>query len=233
MERSEERHRGLLGREGRRRRCERRAPRTWQKPASCLVAVQRGGVPRGGPGLVTSFHRPHTCSLRRFELSRSEARAAKAHVQMRARQEASRGTPWDSSPHTAGGRPETVGERVGEAGFGGWLPGSAATRDDAPGRGVFGAGGARGRQAGGGEVSLPVGLRLGGRLRKPASEGSCGEVGAWRSVSVFGYPRRPGPLDRPRRPEPRPRGQEQATSISVVSAACVALRYIVTENTFL
>jgi len=62
---------------------ERRAPRTWQKPASCLVAVQRGGVPRGGPGLVTSFHRPHTCSLRRFELSRSEARAAKAHVQMR------------------------------------------------------------------------------------------------------------------------------------------------------
>ena len=137
MERSGERHRGLLGREGRRRRCERRAPRTWQKPASCLVAIQRGGVPRGGPGLVTSFHRPHTCSLRRFELSRSEARAAKAHVQMRARQEASRGTPWDSSPPTAGGRPETVGERVGEAGFGGWLPGSAATRDDAPGGGCL------------------------------------------------------------------------------------------------
>ena len=139
---------------------ERRAPRTWQKPASCQVALQRGGVPRGGPGLVTSFHRPHTCSLRRFELSRSEARAAKAHVQMRAWQEASRGTPWDSSPPTAGGRPETVGERDGVAGFGGWLPGSAATRDDAPGVGVFGAGGARGRQAGGGEVSLPVGLRL-------------------------------------------------------------------------
>ena len=37
---------------------ERRAPRTWQKPASCLVAIQRGGVPRGGPGLVTSFHLP-------------------------------------------------------------------------------------------------------------------------------------------------------------------------------
>ena len=139
---------------------ERRAPRTWQKPASCQVALQRGGVPRGGPGLVTSFHRPHTCSLRRFELSRSEARAAKAHVQMRAWQEASRGTPWDSSPPTVGGRPETVGERVGEAGFGGWLPGSAATRDDAPGGGVFGAGVARGRQAGGGEVPLPVGLRL-------------------------------------------------------------------------
>ena len=86
---------------------------------------------------MTSFHRPHTCSLRRFELSRSEARAAKAHVQMRAWQEASRGTPWDSSPPTAGGRPETVGERVGEAGFGGWLPGSAATRDDAPGGGCL------------------------------------------------------------------------------------------------
>ena len=76
------------------RRCRgRRAPRTWLTPASCQVAVQRGGVPRGGPGLVTPFHRPHTCSLRRFELSRSEARAAKAHVQMRAWQEASRGTP--------------------------------------------------------------------------------------------------------------------------------------------
>ena len=178
---------------------ERRAPRTWQKPASCLVALQRGGVPRGGPGLVTSFHRPHTCSLRRFELSRSEARAAKAHVQMRARQEASRGTPWDSSPPTAGGRPETVGGRVGEAGFGGWLPGSAATRDDAPGGGVFGAGVARGRQAGDGEVPLPVGLRLGGRLRRPASEGSCVEVGAWRSVSEFSYPRRPGPMQPPQR----------------------------------
>ena len=162
MERSRERHRGLLSREGRRPRWRRRAPRTWLMPASCQVALQRGGVPRGGPGLVTSFHRPHTCSLRRFELSRSEARAAKAHVQMRAWQEASRGTPWDSSPPTAGGRPETVGGRVGEAGFGGWLPGSAATRGDAPGGGggVFGAGGARGRQAGGGEVPLPVGLRL-------------------------------------------------------------------------
>ena len=124
-------------REPARRRRRRRAPRTWLMPASCQVALQRGGVPRGGPGLVTSFHRPHTCSLRRFELSRSEARAAKAHVQMRAWQEASRGTPWDSSPPTAGGRPETVGERVGEAGFGGCLPGSAATRDDAPGGGCL------------------------------------------------------------------------------------------------
>ena len=87
-----------------------------------------------------------------------------------------------------------MGERVGEAGFGGCLPGSAATRDDAPGGGVFGACVARGRQAGGGEVSLPVGLRLGGRLRGPASEGSCVEVGAWRSVSEFSNPLRPLPL---------------------------------------
>jgi len=118
---------------------------------------------------------------------------------VRGRRRACRGTPWDSSPPTAGGRPETVGERVGEAGFGGWLPGSAATRDDAPGGGVFGAGVARGRQAGGGEVPLPVGLRLGGRLRRPASEGSCVEVGAWRSVSEFSYPRRPGPMQPPQR----------------------------------
>jgi len=52
-------------REPARRRRRRRAPRTWLMPASCQVAIQRGGVPRGGPGLVTSFHRPYTCSLRR------------------------------------------------------------------------------------------------------------------------------------------------------------------------
>ena len=51
-------------------------------------------------------------------------------------------------------------------------------------------------------------------MRRPASEGTCVEVGAWRSASMFSYPRRPGPLN-------RPRGQEQA-SFSLVSAVCVA-----------
>ena len=45
--------RAFESREPTRRRRRRRASRTWQSPASCLVAVQRGGVPRGGPGLVT------------------------------------------------------------------------------------------------------------------------------------------------------------------------------------
>ena len=56
----------------------------------------------------------------------------------------------------------------------------------------------------------PLGYDWGGRLRRPASEGSCIEVGAWWSVSVFGYPPRPGLLD-------HPRGQVRP-SISVVSA---------------
>mgnify|MGYP006936382479 CR=1 FL=1 len=41
----------------------------------------------------SSFHRPYTCSLRRFELSRYEARTAKACAEAARWQEASRGTP--------------------------------------------------------------------------------------------------------------------------------------------
>ena len=50
------------------------------------------------PVLGASRTRSGPVAARGFELSRSEARAAKAHAQMRTRQEASRGTPWDSPP---------------------------------------------------------------------------------------------------------------------------------------
>ena len=45
-----------------------------------------------------------------------------------------------------------------------------------------------------GRFLSPLGYNLGCRLRRPASEGSCVEVGAWRSVSEFSNPLRPLPL---------------------------------------